>query len=107
MRLAAQGVGVAADRRRGKARPHPAVDRGSVRPLYGMPALSPLDGQIANYDAVVAAQRDAIQRREALSRQADALLAKYNEIEALKEPLQARIYELTLAPGPSDRPGGD
>lgn len=83
------------------------VRRGSARPLYGMPAPSPPDGQIANYDAVVAAQREAIQRREALSRQADALLAKYNEIEALKEPLQARIYELTLAPGPSDRLGGD
>ncbi|OGU23300.1 MAG: hypothetical protein A2580_16930 [Hydrogenophilales bacterium RIFOXYD1_FULL_62_11] len=41
------------------------VQRGSLRPLDGMPALSPLNGQIANYDAVVAAQRNAIQRGEA------------------------------------------
>jgi prefoldin subunit 5 len=74
------------------------VRRGSVRPMYGMPVLSPLDGQIANYDAVVAARREAIERGETLSRQADELLARYNEIEALKEPLRARIYELTLSP---------
>lgn len=75
------------------------VRRGSDRPPYGIPALSPFDGQIANYDEVVAAQRNAIQRREALSRQADDLLARYNEIETLKEPLRARIYALTLNPG--------
>lgn len=74
------------------------VRRGSVRPMYGMPVLSPLDGQIANYDAVVAARREAIERGETLSRQADELLAQYNEIETLKQPLRARIYELTLNP---------
>src|SRR5512139_2566635 len=76
------------------------VRRGSI-PLYGMPAPSPINGEVANYDAMVATQRKAIERDESLSRQADELLARYNEIEGLKAPLQARIYELTL--NPTDR----
>lgn len=75
------------------------IRRESVPLLYGMPIPSQLNGQIANYDAVVAAQKNAIVRGENLSRQADQLLAKYNEIEEMKKPLQAKIYELTLKAG--------
>lgn len=53
-------------------------------------------GEIANYDAAVAAQNQAIQRAEDLYLQADQLLAKYSEIEERKKPLQQRIYELSL-----------
>jgi hypothetical protein len=72
------------------------IRRDSVPLLYGMPIPSQLNGQIANYDEVVAAQKNAILRGENLSRQADQLLAKYTEIEEMKKPLQAKIYELTL-----------
>jgi hypothetical protein len=75
------------------------IRRDSVPLLYGMPIPSPLNGQIANYDAVVAAQKNAILRGENLSRQADQLLAKYNEIEEMKKPLQLRIYDLSLKAG--------
>jgi hypothetical protein len=64
--------------------------------LYGAPTLPPPSGQIANYDEVVAAQRSAVLRGEALYQQADQLLAKYNEIEEMKKPLQLRIYDLSL-----------
>lgn len=61
--------------------------------LYVPPVGS---GEIANYDAAVAAQNQAIQRAEDLYLQADQLLAKYSEIEERKKPLQQRIYELSL-----------
>jgi ABC-type phosphate transport system auxiliary subunit len=73
--------------------------RGSVPMLYGMPMPPPPNGQIANYDAVVEAQKSAILRAESLYQQADQLLAKYNEIEELKQPIQSKIYELTLKAG--------
>jgi ABC-type phosphate transport system auxiliary subunit len=73
--------------------------RGSAPQLYGMPMLPQLNGQIANYDAVVEAQKSAIQRAEYLYQQADQLLAKYNEIEEMKKPLQLRIYDLSLKAG--------
>lgn len=72
------------------------IRRGSVPMLYGMPLPPQPDGQIANYDAVVEAQRIAVQRAEKLHQQADQLLARYNEIEEMKKPLQSRIYDLTL-----------
>ena len=72
------------------------IRRDSVPLLYGMPIPSQLNGQIANYDAVVAAQKSAILRGENLYRQADQLLAKYNEIEEMKLPLQLKIYDLSL-----------
>jgi len=75
------------------------IRRGSVPLLYGMPIPSQLNGQIANYDEVVAAQKNAILRGENLSQQADQLLAKYNEIEEMKKPLQLRIYDLSLKAG--------
>jgi len=75
------------------------IRRDSVPLLYGMPIPSQLNGQIANYDEVVAAQKNAILRGENLSRQADQLLDKYNEIEEMKKPLQLKIYELTLKVG--------
>lgn len=75
------------------------IRRGSVPLLYGMPIPSQLNGQIANYDAVVAAQKNAILRGENLSQQADELLAKYNEIEEMKKPLQLKIYNLSLKAG--------
>jgi hypothetical protein len=57
--------------------------------------LSPI-GQITNYDEVVEAQKRTIQRGEHLDQQATQLLARYNEIEDLKKPLQQRIYDLSL-----------
>jgi hypothetical protein len=73
--------------------------RGSAPLPYGMPMLPQLSGQIANYDAVVEAQKSAILRGEYLYQQADQLLAKYNEIEEMKKPLQLRIYDLSLKAG--------
>ena len=75
------------------------IRRGSVPLLYGMPIPSQLNGQIANYDAVVEAQKNAILRGENLSQQADQLLAKYHEIEEMKKPIQSRIYDLSLKAG--------
>ena len=75
------------------------IRRGSVPLLYGMPIPAQLNGQIANYDAVVEAQKNAILRGENLSQQADQLLAKYNEIEEMKKPIQSRIYDLSLKAG--------
>jgi len=69
---------------------------GSVPLLYGTPMYPPLSGEIANYDEVVAAQKSAALRGEYLYQQADQLLAKYNEIEEMKKPLQLRIYDLSL-----------
>ena len=73
--------------------------RSSVPMLYGRPMPPKTDGQIANYDAVVEAHERAIQREESLYQQADQLLAKYNEIEEMKKPIQAKIYDLTLKAG--------
>jgi hypothetical protein len=64
--------------------------------LYGTPMRPQLIGEIANYDEVVAAQKSAVLRGESLYQQADQLLAKYNEIEEMKKPLQLRIYDLSL-----------
>ena len=75
------------------------VRRSSVPMLYGMPMPPQPNGQIANYDAVVEAQKSAILRAEYLYQQADQLLAKYNEVEEMKKPIQSRIYELTLKAG--------
>ena len=75
------------------------IRRDSVPLLYGLPIPSQLDGQIANYAEMVEKQKNAIVRGENLSRQADQLLAKYNEIEEMKKPLQSKIYELTLKAG--------
>jgi hypothetical protein len=73
--------------------------RGSAPMLYGMPLPPQFNGQIANYDAVVDAQKSAILRGEYLYQQADQLLAKYNEIEEMKKPLQLKIYDLSLKAG--------
>jgi len=75
------------------------VRRSSVPMLYGMPMPPQPNGQIANYDAVVEAHKYAIQRAESLYQQADQLLAKYNEIEEMKKPIQSKIYDLTLKAG--------
>src|SRR5512139_1575271 len=64
--------------------------------LYGTPMRPQLIGEVGNYDEVVAAQRSAALRGESLYQQADQLLAKYNEIEEMKKPLQLRIYDLSL-----------
>jgi hypothetical protein len=73
--------------------------RDSAPMLYGMPIPSQLNGQIANYAEMVEKQKSAIVRGENLSRQADQLLAKYNEIEEMKRPLQSKIYDLSLKAG--------
>lgn len=73
--------------------------RGSAPVLYGMPLPPQLNGQIVNYDAVVEAQKNAIQRAEDLYRQSEQLLARYYEIEEMKKPLQSKIYDLSLKAG--------
>jgi len=73
--------------------------RRSAPVLYGIPVLPQQNGQVVSYDAVVEAQNSAIQRVEYLYQQADQLLAKYNEIEEMKKPLQLRIYDLSLKAG--------
>jgi hypothetical protein len=61
--------------------------------FYG---LSTRPGEVANYDEMIEAQRNAILRGESLYQQADQLLTEYNELEDRKKPLRQRIYELTL-----------
>ena len=73
--------------------------RGSTPMLYGMPLPPQLNGQIVNYDAVVEAQKNAIQRAEDLYGQSEQLLARYYEIEEMKKPLQSKIYDLSLKAG--------
>ena len=75
------------------------IRRDSSARLEGMPVPSQLNGQIANYSEMVETQKNAIERGENLSRQADQLLDKYNEIEEMKKPLQSKIYELSLKAG--------
>ena len=75
------------------------VRRSSIPMLYGMPMPPQPSGQIPNYDVLVEAHKRAIQREESLYQQADQLLAKYNEIEEMKKPIQLRIYDLTLKAG--------
>jgi hypothetical protein len=77
---------------------------GSAPLLYGTPMRPQLFGQIENYDEVVAAQKSAVLRGEYLYQQADQLLAKYNEIEEMKKPLQLRIYDLSLKAEPEPVP---
>lgn len=72
------------------------VRRDSAPMLYSMPMPPQFNVQIPNYDVVVEAQKRAIQRAEYLQQQADQLLAKYNEIEEMKKPLQSKIYDLSL-----------
>jgi hypothetical protein len=70
--------------------------RGSAPRIDGMPTRPQRIGQIPNYDEEIEAQENAVLRGEQLSQQADLLLARYNEIEELKKPLQRRIYDLSL-----------
>jgi hypothetical protein len=70
--------------------------RGSTPRIYGTSTRPQLIGQITNYDEEIEAQKNAVLRGEQLYQQADLLLAKYNEIEELKRPLQRRIYDLSL-----------
>lgn len=69
--------------------------RRGAMPLYGTP-LPQFMGPPANYEDAVAAQKSAVRRDEDLAQQADQLLERYNEIEAMKEPIQQKIYSLTL-----------
>jgi hypothetical protein len=65
--------------------------------LYGAQLLPLPRGEIQNYDELVEAQQNAIRRSQNLHWQADQLVARYNEIEEMKKPLQQQIYGLTLA----------
>jgi len=47
-----------------------------------------------NYETIVAAQAEARERGQELTRQMDQLLAKVREIEAEKQPILQRVYEL-------------
>jgi GrpB-like predicted nucleotidyltransferase (UPF0157 family) len=55
-------------------------------------------GQAQNFEEMLAAQQKAFQDYEELNRRADQLLARHSEVEAQKEPLRSRIYELSLRP---------
>jgi hypothetical protein len=69
---------------------------GGIMRCLSLALLPPPSGQIANGDEVVAAQKSAVLRREALYQQGDPLPAKYTEIEEMKKPLQLRIYDPSL-----------
>lgn len=47
-----------------------------------------------NYEAIVAAQNEARERGRELAGQMDQLLARVKEIEAEKQPILQRVYEL-------------
>ena len=64
--------------------------------LYVSPTLPQYLGAPPNYADVVTAQKRALERDERLSRQANDLLDRYNEIESMKKPVQEKIYSLTL-----------
>lgn len=49
---------------------------------------------IRNYETIVAAQAEARERGQELTRQMDQLLARVREIEAEKQPILQRVYEL-------------
>ena len=70
--------------------------RSALPPLYAATVLPQYMGPPPNYDDVVAAQQIAIQRDGNLSAQADELLERYNEIDAMKKPLEQKIFSLTL-----------
>lgn len=72
--------------------------RDNSQAIYGVqirPAQTA--GEVPNYTDVIEAQKTATRRREELDRQADRLLARYNEIEEEKKPLRQRIYSLTIS----------
>jgi hypothetical protein len=70
----------------------------ATRMLYGAPMGPQIFGQVQNFEEAHAAQQKALQHYEALNQQADRLLVRHGEIEAQKEPLRSRIYELSLRP---------
>lgn len=70
----------------------------STRMLYGAPMGPQMFGQVQNFEEILATQQKALQHYEALNQRADQLLARHGEIEAQKEPLRSRIYELSLRP---------
>ncbi len=73
-------------------------DVAATRMLYGAPMGPQMFGQAQNFEEVLAAQQKAFQHYETLNQRADQLLARHGEIEAQKEPLRSRIYELSLRP---------
>ncbi len=73
-------------------------DVAATRMLYGAPMGPQMFGQAQNFEEVLAAQQKALQHYEALNQRADQLLVRHGEIEAQKEPLRSRIYELSLRP---------
>jgi hypothetical protein len=70
----------------------------AARMLYGAPMGPQMFGQAQNFEEMLAAQQKAFQDYEELNRRADQLLARHSEVEAQKEPLRSRIYELSLRP---------
>jgi hypothetical protein len=71
----------------------------ATRMLYGAPMGPPTYGQAQNFEEMLAAQQKALQHYEALNQRADQLLARHGEVEAQKDPLRSRIYELSLQRG--------
>lgn len=62
-------------------------------PYSGMLYPAP-NGEIANYDDVIAAQNSVIRRNEELSQEASRLVTRYGEIEEAKKPLRQQILRL-------------
>ncbi len=54
-------------------------------------------GEFPNYFDVIEERKNVDRREEDLYRQSEELIAKYNQIEEQKKPLQERIYSLTLS----------
>lgn len=54
-----------------------------------------------NYDTIVAAQTEARERVQELAKQMDQLLAKVRTIEAEKQPILQRVYELLNSSSPT------
>ncbi len=54
-------------------------------------------GEFPNYFDLIEERKNVDRREEDLYRQSEELIAKYNQIEEQKKPLQERIYSLTLS----------
>lgn len=59
--------------------------------------LPPYSGDVPNYTEVVEAQKKQIRHGDDLAQRAEQLYEKYSEIEAKKQPIQQRIFEITLS----------
>ncbi len=75
-----------------------AMMRRTPQALYGSQGRQVQQmGEFPNYFDVIEERKNVDRREEDLYRQSEELIAKYNQIEEQKKPLQERIYSLTLS----------